>query len=120
MKSASAGGCDGEFEFFVRDNGVGIEPEEVEKVFHVFRRGKNAAARGVEGRGVGLATVKSIVETYGGTIWVESRPGEGSTFRFTVNAAHVLAHAADRDAEGVTPVTVELGQAMTGPVPRAA
>ena len=45
-----------------------------------------AAACNVPGKGVGLASVKSIIETYNGKIWVESKVGEGSTFRFTVNA----------------------------------
>ena len=79
-----------EAEFYVRDTGIGIDPEDLDKVFYVFRRGKNAAAQNVPGKGVGLASVKSIVETYNGSIWVESRRGEGSTFRFTVNGQYVL------------------------------
>lgn len=79
----------GEVEFYVRDTGLGIDAEDLERVFHVFRRGRNAAGNGVAGRGVGLASVKSIVETYSGRIWVESAPGAGSAFRFTVNGEHV-------------------------------
>jgi hypothetical protein len=75
----------------VRDTGLGIEAEEVDKVFFVFRRGKNTVAQNIAGKGVGLASVKSIIETYGGRIWVESTVGQGSTFRFTVNGAHVPA-----------------------------
>jgi signal transduction histidine kinase len=71
-----------EAEFYVRDTGMGIEADEVDKVFFVFRRGKNTAAQNIAGKGVGLASVKSIVETYNGRIWVESRLGEGSTFKF--------------------------------------
>ena len=82
-----------EAEFYVKDTGIGIDPEDLDKVFYVFRRGKNAAAHGVTGKGVGLASVKSIVETYNGSIWVESRPGSGSTFRFTVNGQYVLGPA---------------------------
>jgi signal transduction histidine kinase len=82
-----------EAEFYVRDTGLGIEPEDIEKVFHVFRRGKNAHARQVAGKGVGLSNVKSIVETYHGKIWVESEVGAGSTFRFTVHGQHVPASA---------------------------
>ena len=96
-----------EAEFYVRDTGIGIKPEDMEKVFYVFRRGSNHGQVG--GKGVGLASVKSIVEMYLGTIWVESRPGSGSTFRFTINGSflqssrgmfqtHPDAHA-DADAE---------------------
>jgi signal transduction histidine kinase len=78
-----------EAEFYVRDTGIGIEPDDLDKVFFVFRRGKSPAVQGVAGKGVGLASVKSIVETYNGTIWVESAPGAGSTFRFTINGKYV-------------------------------
>ena len=74
--------------FYVRDTGLGIHAEDVQKVFYVFRRGRNAAGSNVLGKGVGLASVKSIVETYGGRIWVESELGRGSTFwLFIPNAA---------------------------------
>jgi signal transduction histidine kinase len=78
-----------EAEFYVRDTGMGIDPEDVGKVFYVFRRGRNSFAHKVAGKGVGLASVKSIVETYSGTIWVDSRVGQGSTFRFTINGKFV-------------------------------
>ena len=79
-----------EAEFYVRDTGIGIDPEDLDKVFYVFRRGKNAVAQNVAGKGVGLASVKSIVETYHGSIWVSSQPGRGSTFRFTINGQFVV------------------------------
>ena len=78
-----------ETEFYVRDTGLGIEPEDIDKVFFVFRRGKNTATQNIAGKGVGLASVKSIVETYNGRIWVESAVGQGTTFRFTINKAYV-------------------------------
>ncbi|HEY7115593.1 MAG TPA: HAMP domain-containing sensor histidine kinase [Tepidisphaeraceae bacterium] len=99
-------GCDhraGEVEFYVRDTGIGIEPEELSKVFVVFRRGKNTQAQNVAGKGVGLASVKSIVETYSGTIWAESQVGAGSTFRFTINGRHVAPEGAT--AAAVAPLT---------------
>jgi len=80
-----------EAEFYVRDTGMGIDKEEVEKVFFVFRRGKHTATQNIAGKGVGLASVKSIIETHSGRIWVESELGVGSTFRFTINAIHVPA-----------------------------
>ena len=78
-----------EAEFYVRDTGIGIDPEDVGRVFVVFRRGKNPAAQNVAGKGVGLSSVKSIIETYNGSIWVESELGKGSTFRFTINGRYV-------------------------------
>jgi len=78
-----------EAEFYVRDTGLGIESEDMDKVFRVFRRGKNSAALNIAGKGVGLASVKSIVETYDGSIWVESVFGQGSKFRFTINGRFI-------------------------------
>jgi light-regulated signal transduction histidine kinase (bacteriophytochrome) len=70
--------------FTVRDNGIGIEPDDFDRIFEMFRRGRNNADR--DGNGLGLATCKSIVERYNGRIWVESVPGEGSAFFFTLPA----------------------------------
>ena len=78
-----------EAEFYVSDTGIGIDPEDIDKVFFIFRRGKNTANTAVAGKGVGLASVKSIIETYSGTIWVESQLGHGSAFRFTINGQYV-------------------------------
>jgi signal transduction histidine kinase len=78
-----------EAEFYVSDSGMGIDREDLDKVFYVFRRGRNSLERNVAGKGVGLASVKSIVETYNGKIWVSSEPGTGSTFRFTINGKFV-------------------------------
>jgi signal transduction histidine kinase len=78
-----------EAEFYVSDTGMGIDPEDIGKVFYVFRRGKNAADGGIAGKGVGLASVKSIIETYNGSIWVRSQRGQGSTFTFTINGQFV-------------------------------
>jgi signal transduction histidine kinase len=92
---------DDEAEFAVRDTGIGIDREDLAKVFYVFRRGKNSAEMKVAGKGVGLASVKSIIETYNGRIWVESEPGTGSTFRFTVHRKFVPALG----GQGLAPTT---------------
>lgn len=62
----------------ITDEGLGIMPEELESIFSRFRRGSNAA--GLPGSGVGLWSVRRIIELHGGTLAVTSRPGEGSTF----------------------------------------
>jgi signal transduction histidine kinase len=89
-----------EAEFYVRDTGIGIEPEDIDKVFFIFRRGKNATVQAVAGKGIGLASVKSIVETYEGTIWVQSEVGKGTTFRFTVNGKHVVPQESNPEVKG--------------------
>lgn len=89
-------------EFYVRDTGMGIEPDDVGKVFCIFRRGKNSAALNIPGKGVGLSCVKSIIETYNGTISVQSAPGKGSTFKFTINGQYVP-EAVRLSKAGVTP-----------------
>ena len=73
-----------EVEFWVKDTGIGIDKDDMPKVFYVFRRGRNSAEMNVAGKGVGLASVKSIVETHGGRIWAESEVGKGSAFHFTM------------------------------------
>jgi len=74
---------DGVAEVSVTDTGVGISPEDQEAIFEEFRQ-VGTAAKKVEGTGLGLAISRKFVELHGGTIWVTSQLGEGSTFIFTL------------------------------------
>ncbi|HEX3241909.1 MAG TPA: HAMP domain-containing sensor histidine kinase [Solirubrobacterales bacterium] len=83
-------------EIAVTDDGPGIQTEQLDLIFERFTRGEAGLTQRVGGTGLGLAISKSLVELHGGTIWVESRPGDGATFRMRLPAA------AAPDRAGVT------------------
>ncbi len=71
-------------EYYVKDTGIGIEKDKQQAIFGRFTQADNSLSKTYEGFGLGLSITKAYVEMLGGTIWVESEPGEGSTFYFTV------------------------------------
>jgi PAS domain S-box-containing protein len=99
---------DGCLEFSVRDTGIGIPPAAQERLFRSFAQADASMARRFGGTGLGLSICKSLVKMMGGRIWVESEPGKGSTFRFTVR----LPLAEELPSEVDAPVAI-------APVPRA-
>jgi signal transduction histidine kinase len=76
----------------VSDEGIGIAPEDQARVFERFYQSK-ARVRSRRGTGIGLAIARRFAELHGGRIWVESEPGRGSTFSFTLPAGQVSPRA---------------------------
>ncbi|MDR2578117.1 MAG: response regulator, partial [Chitinispirillales bacterium] len=82
-------------QFTIKDTGIGISDEQQKHLFDPFHQAESSTTRKYGGTGLGLSISKSIVEIMGGRLWVESEPGKGSTFIFTVKMARGMAEITD-------------------------
>jgi len=85
---------DGSIRFHVRDEGLGVAPEDQERIFEKFYRADPQMVRGVGGTGLGLYICKELIDRMGGRIWVEPNGEQGSNFVFDLPTAEVMAHGA--------------------------
>jgi len=102
----------GQLEFFVKDTGIGIPESMHETIFNRFSQVESSISRQFGGSGLGLSISKAYVDLQGGKIWVESEPGEGSSFYFTLPYRHV---SLANNRSDVSPITLqtEEGQGTT-------
>jgi signal transduction histidine kinase/CheY-like chemotaxis protein len=94
----------------VSDNGIGIAPEQQAKLFRAFQQADSGISREFGGTGLGLSISKHIVDLMGGTIWVESKPGEGSRFIFTVKVGRSTNDAVSMLESGMKPEIDAVGR----------
>jgi len=82
--AVQAAAANGAFHVAVTDTGPGIQLEDQKRIFEEFQQVDSSSTRKKGGTGLGLSISKKIIELHGGRLWVESEPGKGSTFRFTL------------------------------------
>ena len=103
----STRGHDGAVVVSVRDQGLGIAPQDLHRIFDRFERVETGIAGRIAGTGLGLSIVKEIITLHGGRVWVESEPGIGSLFAFAIPASQVTAPDRPDRPPGYTPPHTE-------------
>jgi PAS domain S-box-containing protein len=132
LKFTAAGGVkvtiegnDKEVTVSISDSGVGISTEDMPHLFQKFYRIDNSATRTIGGTGLGLYLCRQVIELYNGRIWVESKPGEGSTFKFKLprlsqsEVDRMLAEATAPPADNAEPAAAEPGAVVQPTSPAA-
>lgn len=99
-----------QFEFSITDSGIGITPEDQQKLFKSFVQLDSGLARQHEGSGLGLALVRQLVEMHGGSVGVKSEPGKGSCFHFTIPARSTEIQAKNKLPAQLNPEETEAAQ----------
>jgi PAS domain S-box-containing protein len=92
-------------EFFIEDTGIGLSRNELDQIFERFKRSRHSEEKNITGTGLGLAISKNLVQLLGGDMWVDSIPGTGTTFRFTIpylKSTHLPPHADSRNQAETT------------------
>jgi GAF domain-containing protein len=89
---------EGEIVVSVADTGIGIAPEDQDRIFEAFQQAGQSPSRSREGTGLGLPLARQFVELHGGRLWLESQPGQGSTFSFTLSAAPAHGRGSARES----------------------
>ena len=102
------------FRFSIRDYGIGIDPGQVERLFLPFEQANESVSRSYGGTGLGLVIAKSIVEAMGGELGLESRPGEGAEFFFTINVPAAAAPSTAEEATAGRPKKPAVKRDFTG------
>ncbi|HOD13278.1 MAG TPA: SpoIIE family protein phosphatase [Spirochaetota bacterium] len=97
----SAAGKEDTIAIIVEDTGVGIPPDKIDRIFESFEQADGSITRSRDGSGLGLAITKKLVELHGGSIWAESKPGEGSRFTFTLERSEYDSIKEYHGSEGV-------------------
>ncbi len=100
VTGVEAGSDSQQLHVLIEDTGIGIAPENLESIFEEFAQVDSQTTRKFEGTGLGLAITRRLIEMMGGEIWVDSEPGRGSSFGFTLN----LSLAEDATAHANTPI----------------